>query len=208
MGKVFLALALALAISPLVFFSLWPRSLISAAPAATHEELARRDGIPYLGPQSSSLEVTVFTDYRCQHCKRLHESLQTLRAELPGLKVLHRHWPILGDESVACARLAIAADLLRQYDGADAAMAKLSKQSSSLDRDGLLQEAGFDVPRLKAVAARHQRDIDQRLAANKALAKALGLQGTPAIVIGGQLIEGAPTLATLRQMLVRPAQAP
>ncbi|MEI5604445.1 DsbA family protein, partial [Streptomyces brasiliscabiei] len=51
------------------------------------------------------------------------------------------------------------------------------------------QKAGLDLPAARAFAAR--QDVGAELEHNLAFARQLGINGTPAFAIGGQIIPGA-----------------
>jgi protein-disulfide isomerase len=49
-------------------------------------------------------------------------------------------------------------------------------------------------------------DIDAALGANQALARALSIRGTPALVIGDTLVPGGQDVAALRQLIAAARQ--
>jgi protein-disulfide isomerase len=63
----------------------------------------------------------------------------------------------------------------------------------------LAASAGLDVDRLKADMA--SPEIEAVIKQNFALAKALEIHGTPAFVIGDEMVPGAIDIATLRQKI-------
>ncbi|QNP43096.1 thioredoxin domain-containing protein [Sphingomonas daechungensis] len=60
---------------------------------------------------SSKPKVTLveFYDYACPYCKASNPHVDQLVRENPDLRVVYRELPILGDNSVAAARLSLAA---------------------------------------------------------------------------------------------------
>ena len=72
----------------------------------------------------------------------------------------------------------------------------------SLSLDAIMtaaESAGLDVERLKREM--DATEINQILTRNHSLARRLDIRGTPAFVLGGELIRGAPTFAMLRQLV-------
>ena len=61
------------------------------------------------------------------------------------------------------------------------------------------ESVGLDVERLKRDIA--SPEIARALKANSDLAKALDISGTPAFVIGDEIVPGAIDLASLKQMI-------
>jgi protein-disulfide isomerase len=65
-------------------------------------------------------------------------------------------------------------------------------------------ELGLDLPRLKADMSRPE--IAAQIDRNRALARDLGIRGTPAFVIGEQIVPGAIDLETMRGLVARARQ--
>jgi protein-disulfide isomerase len=119
-----------------------------------------------------------------------------LRAE-PNVRVVYKDWPILGPASQLESRALLAAQRQGGYFKLQDA---LMHSSAPPTPDSLRAEAG----RLGLDGGQLLRDMDDpaikaRLDANFALAQQIGLQGTPALVIGQRVIGGAADLAELRQ---------
>jgi protein-disulfide isomerase len=72
----------------------------------------------------------------------------------------------------------------------------------SLDEASVLQiatEVGLDAKKLKSDMA--SDDVAKIIFRNRQLAEKLGITGTPAFVVGGQLIPGAIDLPAMRQLV-------
>jgi protein-disulfide isomerase len=101
--------------------------------------------------------------------------------------------PILGPESVLAARVALAARVKGQY--ADFFHAFLTAEElNPKSIDAIAARFGWTDASAKVV---ENKEVDQLLDDNYALANRLSLSGTPAIVIGDRLLEGAANLETL-----------
>jgi protein-disulfide isomerase len=125
--------------------------------------------------------------------------LASLVAKDGNIRLVYKDLPILGPASERGSRALLAAARQGRYDALRAALMR----DSSLDSEDLTaasirnaaEKLGLDWQRL------HQDmespAIAQQLAANKQLAQDLGIQGTPALVIGQKIVEGAdlPTIA-------------
>lgn len=46
------------------------------------------------GSNTPQLTIVEFSDYQCPHCKHLYEELKKLSQEFPGLKVIHKDYPM------------------------------------------------------------------------------------------------------------------
>jgi len=98
--------------------------------------------------------------------------------------------PILSDDSVAAAKLALAANKQGKYFEMHQ---KLFSESGRANKDKALRiakELGLDIAQLQKDA--ENPDIKKALNENKELAMKLDLEGTPMFLIGDRIIGGAP----------------
>ena len=143
--------------------------------------------------------VVEFFDYRCGYCKVVAPEMVKLIAENPDVRFVFKEFPIFGEVSDTAARLAMTpqgkAKGLALYK---AFMADRGLDEAALDRH--LREAGLDPAAVRKAA----RDpaIDAQIADVRTLARNLGLEGTPAFVIGDYMIPGA-DMAAVRAALAR-----
>lgn len=173
------------------------RARLREAIAANAEALFRDPGAPALGPDRAAVTLVEFNDYRCPFCRRMHPVVAELLQREPGLRVVVKEIPILGPASVLAARAALAAHAQGRFPAFHDALMRLRGEP---DEPALLQlaaETGLDPVRL-------QRDmmseaVTRRLNANLQLAQTLGIQGTPAYVVGETLLSGAVPLERLRE---------
>lgn len=166
---------------------------------ARQDELYNTPGTPFLGNQAGDVTVVEFFDYQCGYCKRVVGDVFQASEDDPGLRIVFKDFPILGPTSVVAARAALAAREQGLYIPFHNAL--LSYQGGLTD-DTVFQIAaavGLDVDRLRA-------DMDdpaimRELQANIELAQAIGVNGTPAFVIGEQVVPGAISLQMLQQLI-------
>jgi len=151
---------------------------------------------PIAGNPAAAVTLVEFYDTRCPYCRRLMGVTEELLRTDPGVRIVFKDLPILGPASQLESRALLAAQRQGGYLRLQAAVMRTSAPST---RDSLQAEAerqGLDGAALL-------RDMDDpaikaRLDANIALAQQIGLQGTPAMVIGTRLIPGAVALDDLR----------
>lgn len=140
------------------------------------------------GNPDGSITLTEFYDYNCEFCRAFHPILTELKDANPHLRVVYRDWPILGEESVAVARLSQAARLQGQFEAFhDALMA----QDGVLDQARALAvaaELGLDTDRLERDAG--DPLVGAHLRRSAQLAREVSFRGTPAMVIGDRLARG------------------
>ena len=168
------------------------------AVAANRAQLVDRADDPVAGNPAGDVTVVEFFDYQCQYCRRVVPSLQALLAEDQELKVVFKEFPILGEASVTAARAALAAREQDRYLPFHFAL--MSAGDLSLETIMALAESvGLDSERL--ASDMDSPAIATRLQANLALARELGIEGTPAFVVGDELIPGAVDKTRLAQLI-------
>lgn len=165
--------------------------------AANADALFRDPGDPALGAERASVTLVEFTDYRCPYCRRMHPVVAELLRREPGVRVVVKEIPILGPASVLAARAALAAHVQGRFPAFHDGLMRLRGEPDEAALLQLAAETGLDPVRL-------QRDmmseaVTRRLNANLQLAQALGIQGTPAYVVGETLLAGAVPLERLRE---------
>lgn len=159
---------------------------------------------PVAGNANGSVTIVEFFDYRCPYCKQVAGIVTDVLAADKDVRLVFKEFPILGEDSVDAARAALAAHRQGGYARFHAALMN-SKGVLSLGRIfALAHEIGLDTDRLRADM--DAPEILDALRANHALARALNIQGTPAFVIGDQLVPGAVSAETLRGLIARARQ--
>jgi protein-disulfide isomerase len=138
----------------------------------------------WAGDAKGDVTLVMFTDYSCGYCRASAGDIDRLLASDKKLKVVWREIPILGPGSEAAAHVALAA----------------AQQGRYLDFHRRMFAAG---PPDQANLLRIQKDvgitiapdpdgtIGREIETNLALARELGMTGTPTFVIGTRILQGA-----------------
>jgi protein-disulfide isomerase len=154
------------------------------------KEVFRSISSPVVGNNKGDVTVVEFFDYNCGYCKRALNDVARLVEGDKQIKFILREYPIFGKDSEAVARIALAAKLQGKYWEFHRAM--LGNQSPANETSSLhtAEKVGLDMAKLKKdmASAAVQKEIDD----TRALAKKLGIQGTPYFLIGDKIIPGAP----------------
>jgi protein-disulfide isomerase len=149
------------------------------------------DGFSWVtGNPDGDVTLVEFLDYRCGYCKKAQPEVEALLERDPNIRLVVKEFPILGPDSVAAGKMALAALKLDRERFGPLHHA-LMDYRGNLTEDAayqLAEEAGYDAGELRDLA--DSTEIDDRLQQNYQLAQALGLQGTPAFIVGDQVIRG------------------
>lgn len=154
-----------------------------------------------MGNPDGDVTLVEFFDYNCGFCRRASADLTALIAQDPNLRVVIKEFPILGQESVDAARISVAVSRTApdQYNAFHFALLESDQQAN---RDVALraaEELGISMPEL--VEAAQPQMVDDNLAEVRAITSVLNITGTPAFILGNEVIEGAVGAETLAEMV-------
>ena len=155
-------------------------------------------GVPVFGATSPEVVVVEYFDYNCPFCRKLAPSFRSLLKSDPKVAVVYKDWPIFGGVSVYAARCALAAQWQGQYGKAHEALIAAPRLSQNEQVDEALQRAGIDVSRIHRDLHQHDAEIESLLTRNSNEAQALGIRGTPGILVGRQTVSNVADLADLQ----------
>ena len=141
-----------------------------------------------LGNPAGRITLVEFSDFACGYCRQSVADVEALIAAHPDLRVVVRQLPIITPRSADAARMGLAAAEQGRYP----AFHKAMYAAGGVDEASIAAAAtaaGLDSARAAAFIAdpRVAAEID----ANLGYARELGIEGTPAWVIGRQKIVGA-----------------
>jgi protein-disulfide isomerase len=144
---------------------------------------------PVLGNPAGNVTVVEFLDYRCPYCKAMHQAMTEMVAADGNIRLVVKEFPILGEDSLFASRAALAAARQGKYREMHDALMTFKGKLAAKDVEAMAQGIGLDLDKLKQDMA--APEIDEELRHNYSLAESLGINGTPAFVIGEKLIPGA-----------------
>ena len=115
-----------------------------------------------------------------------------------NVRVIWKEFPILGPVS----EFAAAASMAAQRQGRYLAVHTATMGEPELTEERVIeiaQAVGLDAQRL--LEDMKDPAIEAHLRENRALAQRLGIEGTPAFVVGGTLVPGAIGIEQMRQII-------
>ncbi len=146
---------------------------------------------PVSGNPQGDVMIVEFFDYHCGYCKRMLPTITKLLDGDKNIRLVLKEFPILSEDSTTASKASLAFYRLNpskyfEYHS------QLMQHNGSFDEAYLLttaQKLGVEPDKLKKEMASpdFQKELDQ----NRAAADELQVRGTPAFVIGDQLVPGA-----------------
>ncbi len=149
-------------------------------------------GSSWKGSAKPDVVLTYFYDFACGYCRKSNADLDRLLAEDKDLRVVFREFPILGPDSVAAARVALAASKTGKFgvfhDGLFAAGRPSNESIATVaNRLGITPDQARDP------------GIEAEIGKNMQLAGQLGATGTPLFIIGDRVLNSAVGYDVLKQ---------
>lgn len=166
---------------------------------AQAEALKNDPSTPVMGNPEGDVAMVEFFDYRCGYCRRVADSVHDIVAEDGNVRLVMKEFPILGPDSMRAARAALAAHRQGKYEPFHWALMTGPGDMSEAHLRSVAEEIGLDVAQMERDM--RNEEIDRLLRRNFNLADTLGINGTPAFVIGNTLVPGAIDAETMRKLI-------
>lgn len=168
--------------------------------AAFQEEIYADPDHVVLGNPDGDVTLVEMFDYNCGYCRQAVPDLATLLADDPNLKVILKEFPILSQGSMDAARIAVAvAQSGEDYWAFHQKLFTARGQVTGETALAAAQDLGMSRVNLELQAS--SASVDDVINRSYAIARGLGVSGTPAYIIGNEIIPGAVGIDALRQRI-------
>jgi protein-disulfide isomerase len=175
--------------------------------AAQRQLLERDSNAPVLANPDGDVTIVEFFDYNCPYCRRAVPAVEGLIEADPGIRLVYREWPILGEGSVFAARAALAARQQGFYEEFHWALMGMNGRAEERSVLRIAEEVGLDIDQLRADM--EAPEVAEHIETSIRLADLLGITGTPTFILGDNLVPGAVEQEVLQRLVdeVREEQA-
>lgn len=152
------------------------------------ENIFNNSNDPVVGNPQGDVTLVVFFDNQCGYCKALSESLEKLVLTDKNIRIVYKELPILGPDSVQTSKFALASNPLGHYEAFHNAL--------MADRNRMTQEHVIAIARKVGIDTKlllenvKSLEISKVIDENLSLAKSLGINATPTMIVGDHLIPG------------------
>ncbi len=158
----------------------------------TNEDDIFNDGHSWVGGNpEGDITLVEFMDYRCGYCRRAFDEVGALLKADGNIRFIIKEFPILGEESVAASRFAIATQQIAGDEAYKAVHDALMAFKGGINETSLSRIAdtlGIDATPI--IAHMKSDAVSDIIAENHALGQRLSISGTPSFVMADQMLRG------------------
>jgi len=122
-----------------------------------------------------------------------------LQHDDPNVRVVYKDYPILGEASVFAARAALASKAQGKHVVFHEALLATEEELTQETILAMATAVGLDTEKLRRDM--ESPSIQTTIERNRALARELGINGTPGFIIGTELVPGALDLKDLKNLI-------
>lgn len=141
---------------------------------------------PAMGAKKPRLTLVSFTDYNCPYCKQFDPELEKIVHKYPDVRLVVKLLPFRSESSAASARIALTAwrEQPEQF---------WALHQRLMAKKGYHDDASILAAQQKTNTANIKPDgqSGETLQMNLILSQVLGVQGTPATLVGKTMVPGA-----------------
>ena len=152
---------------------------------------------PIGGNPHGNVTIVEFFDVRCPYCRKLEPEMAALLASDHDVRLVYKDLPILGPASVLGTKALLAARKQNAYEKLRDVVMRMPPDITRAALETEAKKLGLDSARL--LRDMDDPSIQQQIETNLRLAKQLNIQGTPAMVVGDDLLPGAVDSVELKQ---------
>jgi protein-disulfide isomerase len=136
------------------------------------------------GQQSAPLNVTVFSDFQCSHCKIFHMYLEDVQKEFPNLvQVNYRHYPVINSFSKKLALYGYCMNKQNKYKEFSELVYTQQGKLNEQNLDMMLSPIGYNQSSLNTCLT--SSVPSQALASDVGEGRKINVRATPTIIING-----------------------
>ena len=173
------------------------RDQSTAAIASMHDAIFNDPAQVVVGNPDGDVTLVEFFDYNCGYCRAALPDMAALIAEDPNLRVVFKEFPILSNESIDAARVAVLVgdsdvDYWAFHEALFSSRGKVDKQVA------LAAAADLGLSPVNLELDMGTPGVSDIIQTSYEIAKALNISGTPTYIIGNEIIPGAIGIDELR----------
>ncbi|WP_455424992.1 DsbA family protein [Dryocola sp. LX212] len=162
-----------------------------------YEALFHDPQSPRIGAANPKLTLVSFTDYNCPYCKQLDPMLEKITRKYSDVAVVIKPLPFKGDTSTESARIALTT--WREHPEQFLKLHQMLMSKKGYHTPASIKTA---VDKSGATPVTPDQKSMETLSLNLQLARVVGVQGTPATIVGDTMLAGAVPWETLEALVL------
>ncbi|MFK7839869.1 MAG: DsbA family protein [Bdellovibrionales bacterium] len=143
---------------------------------------------PSIGPADADVTIVEFFDYNCGYCKRALPDVLAISQKDKNVRFVFKEMPILGPSSTAAAQWALAAQKQGKYFEYHSALMEFRGPKEEKQLSQIAKDLDLDLDQMKKDAS--SSDVQNMIDRDVELARTIGINGTPAFIVGETLYPG------------------
>ena len=165
-------------------------------------ELYNDANTPQFAPEGYDVSIVEFYDYACGYCKKAQTTVDELLKSDSKVRIIYKDFPILGEPSQEMSKVSVAVNMIApaSFRKFHDALMKTNERGKSAALKAA-KSAGVDSKKLDETLKTKKSEIEKILQDNIALGSSIGINGTPAFVLGEELIPGAMEIGTFKEKI-------
>jgi len=158
-----------------------------------------KETMPSAGNPKGDVTIMEFFDYHCGYCKRFYGEVSKLIQDDKNVRVVFVEFPILSPDSREASKAALAVNNIdkSKYFAFHTALMQAQGGFNQEVLNAKAKELGIDTAKMEKEMA--NPEIEKQLNRNKDIAIQLNISGTPAIIIGNEVVGGAISYEELKK---------
>ena len=175
----------------------------------------KTDNEPYVGNANAPVTMAVFFDYQCPYCKQLDltvlSQILTNYVQTGKVKIVFKDFQFLGNDSIAGAEFGRAvweaypaqygAWLTAMFNAQDEEGDKGFGNQATIVAMVKAQFPTMDTTKLVNLITTNKAKYDAEIDADRAEGASFGIQGTPSVIVGTTLLQGAQTYQAVSSLI-------
>ncbi|MDA1284615.1 MAG: thioredoxin domain-containing protein, partial [Proteobacteria bacterium] len=153
-----------------------------------------------LGFNNANKTIYEFVDYNCGYCQKFHDVLIELINKDSDVRVEILQLPILGNSSIDLSKIVIASSLSGDFEKVHNYLYSSKRRNDIAEIFADLFLMDIDIKLLKENM--NSSEVTSTLNRHKELSDMFKFNGTPALIIGAQIIPGYIELSKLMEILL------
>jgi protein-disulfide isomerase len=154
---------------------------------------------PGIFQKNANITIYEFFDYNCGYCKSVLKVVLDIISEDKNINFVFVEYPILSQQSYTAAKAALASKKQGLYNEFHSSLMNLRGRISKNELFNTAKKVGLDIERLKIDM--NKPELKNQILQNREIAKLIGLNGTPAFIIGDIIYPGAIDKVKLNKMI-------